>query len=590
MKYFTFQSLRRRDLWAGRPACRVAGHSGPACPLTRRGGLCLGVKRRRLAGRRVRVRAVVGANAPRRAGAGVFVWVFGCVFGWAFGRAGVVAAGLAALLTLAPLPARATDDFAPPTQEQVPRPAVQDQTARPAPQRDRPATQEPTVRSAENPTSPPEAETPTSEPDAPSATGFFRPGQVSGGVYFYRRDRRRYDRDLGRYQPNLNHASAQASLEYQSGFWGDVIGVDFGMFGAHDLFNKGAVDHEMGFVPWGDPWHPDWSKRSTDDGVSVYKAALKLKAGPVWARAGYFQPSGPGVLGVNWSFLPGTYRGVNAGMELDRLSVAVAWADEYKSPWFVNMNRFMKNDGETRVPWLWSSGVRYAFANGLTLELAYGESRGHLKNGNIKSSYAMPLGKGTLNVGYHLYLMDDSDDSGSGLNDNFDGLASLHYLFGRYDLAPWTLRLESTWARAPMSGPYSQGNFVYRLADRNGSAAGAYSVWWDARSDWNADNEKAFYAAVERKLDDLLPLPGVYVGAGAALGIDGRGWDSAEHLKEWAFTFDLGYIKPDGPLQGSFVKLHYTEYRNGTSKPSWTTYKNAFQSEHDLKILVGFLF
>ena len=120
--------------------------------------------------------------------------------------------------------------------------------------------------------------------------------------------------------------------------------------------NKGAVDHEMGFEPWGDPWHPDWSKRRTDDGVSVYKAALKAKAGPAWPRRDGSSPRGRGVLGVNWSIMPGTYRGVNAGADFGRLSLAAAWADEYKSPWFVNMNRFRKNDGETSVPWLWSAG------------------------------------------------------------------------------------------------------------------------------------------------------------------------------------------------------------------------------------------
>ena len=71
---------------------------------------------------------------------------------------------------------------------------------------------------------------------------------------------------------------------------------------------------------------------------------------------------------------------------------------------------------------------------------------------------------------------------------------------------------------------------------------------------------------------------------------DGRGYGTAEHLKEWAFTFDLNYVKPDGPLEGAFVKLHYTEYRNGTAQPSWGTYRNAFQSERDLKLLIGIPF
>lgn len=275
-----------------------------------------------------------------------------------------------------------------------------------------------------------------------TGTRFFDEAEVSGGLYFFRRDRRRYDVDKGRYGTNLNHASVQANADFVSGFAGGWLGFDFGVFGSHDLMNKGAVDHEMGFEPWGDPWHPDWSKRRTDDGVSVYKAALKAKAGPAWAKAGWFQPTGPGVLGVNWSIMPGTYRGVNAGADFGRLSLAAAWADEYKSPWFVNMNRFRKNDGETSVPWLWSAGVRYAFESGLTLELGYGASKDHLQNAHFKSSYRTGGGAGPLTMGYHAYFMNDSDDSGKSENDNFDGLASLHYLFGKYEVPPWTFRLE----------------------------------------------------------------------------------------------------------------------------------------------------
>ncbi len=75
-----------------------------------------------------------------------------------------------------------------------------------------------------------------------------------------------------------------------------------------------------------------------------------------------------------------------------------------------------------------------------------------------------------------------------------------------------------------------------------------------------------------------------------AMGWDGRGWGTSERLNEWAVNGDLGYVKPDGPLEGAFVKLHYTEYRNGTDAPSWSVYKNGFQSEHDFKILIGLPF
>ncbi len=427
-----------------------------------------------------------------------------------------------------------------------------------------------------------------------TGTRFFDDADISGGVYFFRRDRRRYDVETKRYATNLNHATAQANVDFVSGFVGDHLGFDFGVFAAHDALNKGAVDHEMGFVPWGNPWHPDWSRRKTEDGASVYKAALKFRAdstwGNYWAKAGYFQPTGPGVLGVNWSIMPGTYRGLNAGADWGRLSLAVAWADEYKSPWYRNTNQFMKNDGETHVPWMWSAGAKYVLENGLGLELAYGSSKGHLKNAHFKGSGTVELGPGALDLAYHLYAMDDSDDSGRSENDNFDGIALQHYVSAAYRVNAWTLRLEGTLTRAAVSSPYQQGQFAYRLTDRNGSSKGAYEPWWDARSDWNADNEKAVFAGFTRTLDDLLPLAGFYVGAGAGIGFDGKAYDTAEHFKEWAFTFDAGYVKPDGPLEGAFVKLHYTEYRNGTDKPSWTPYRNGFQSERDLKLFVGIPF
>ncbi len=426
-----------------------------------------------------------------------------------------------------------------------------------------------------------------------TGAAFFDDADLTGGVYYFQRDRRRYNNALGGYATNLDHTTLQGNVDFASGFLGNVIGVDFGVFGSTDIHNHGAVDHEMNFVPWSDPWHPDWSNTQTRDGVSIYKAAVKAKAGPVWGRAGYFQPSGPGVLGVNWSIMPGTYRGVNMGADVGKLSVALAWADEYKAPWYKNTNEFRKNDGESRVPWLWSAGARYGFTNGLTLEAAYGESKDHLKNAHFKSRYEVDLapggknGKRMLTLGYHLYAMDDSDDSGTNVNDNFAGIATQHYLFSRFDTDSWTMKLEATYTRAPVNSPDQVGYFAYRLTDRNGSSKGAYEAWWDARSDWNAHNETALYLGVERRLDDLLPVPGFSVGLGAALGWDGEAYGYSEHLKEWAFNFDIGYVKPDGPFKGAFIKLHYTEYKNDSSQPSWVAYKNAFQDEHDLKLFAG---
>ncbi len=420
-----------------------------------------------------------------------------------------------------------------------------------------------------------------------TGNAFFDDARITGGLYYFQRHRLRYSMEEDRYANNLDHISTQASMDVSSGMYRDVLGFDFGAFTSGDLRNRAAVDHEMGFVPWRDPWHAKWDRTDTVAGASIYKAHAKFTSGPVWGKAGYFQPSGPGVLGVNWSLLPGTYQGAEVGANFGKLSLAGAWVDKYKAPWYRDTYHFSQRDGETDVAWLASLGAKYAFENGLTLELAYGQSQGYLHNGHFKSGYTLPVGEGTFAVGYHLYGMADGDSSGSLARDHFSGVAWHHFLYSSYTQGAWTVRLESTYTVARQREAQHLGYFAYRLTVPSGSSKGAYDAWWDARSDWNADDEKAVFLGVSRTLDDLLPFAGMRAGAGAAYGWDGRGYGVSERLREGALTFDLGYIHPHGSLQGAWINLHYTEYWNGSAQPSWVGYQNAFQDERDLKIIAG---
>ncbi len=421
-----------------------------------------------------------------------------------------------------------------------------------------------------------------------TGTAFFDDAAANANLFYFQRYRARYALGGERYRTNLDHATAEAGAEFISGFIGGVAGLDFGAFGAVDFYNHGAPDHEMNFVPWRDPWHPKWDRTDNLDGASIYKANLKFKAGPVWGRAGYFQPSGPSTLGVNWSLYPGTYLGGEIGADFGPLSMSAVYASQYKAPWYSDTFRFKQNDGETDVDYLWSAGARYAFPQGLILEAAYGESQDYLKNAHLKGRYKTGLGEGSLEFGYQLYLMWDSDNSGS-VNDNFDGTAYQHYLFGVYSLQNWTLRLEGTYTLAPQDNPNQLGYFAYRLTVPNGSSKGAYEAWWDARSDWNHDREKAVFLGVSRNLDDIF-IKGFTLGAGYALGWDGKAYGYSERLREDAWTFDLKYTVREGFLKNAWAQLHFTIYHNYTSLPSWVGFKNAFQDERDLKFLVGIPF
>ena len=423
-----------------------------------------------------------------------------------------------------------------------------------------------------------------------TGTDFFDNASLNGSIVYFQRKRLRYDLNNRKMETNLNHATTQANMDFSSGFVANNIGLDFAAFGSLDLWSSGAPDHEMNFVPWSDPWHPDWSKQKTKDNASIYKAALKLKGGPAWAKAGLFQPSGPGVLGVNWSIFPGTYRGAEMGADFGGLSLSAAWADEYKAPWYYELYSFRKRDGETKVDYLWSMGARYTFENELSLELAYGESEDYLKNAHFKLNKTQTLGElQKLNYGYTLYTMADNDNSGS-LNDNFDGVAYQHYVHAKFETGPWTLKGEFTYTWAPANNQEQLGYFAYRLVNPNGGAKGAYDIWWDARSDWNHHKEKAIFAGVSRTLDDILPLAGFSAGISGAIGWDGKAYGYSQRLREQAWNLDLGYTMPDGFFKGSSAFIHFTEYNNSSSLQSWEGFKNAFQDERDIKILVSIPF
>lgn len=426
---------------------------------------------------------------------------------------------------------------------------------------------------------------------APENGGFWADSQFNATFYYFQRYRDRLDISRGDYGINLSHASTQLSLDFESAYLEDIIGFDFGIFGSMDLYNDGSVDHEMNFFPWRNPWQADWSKTETKDAASVYKALVKIKAGPAWARAGYFQPKGPGVLGVNWSFLPGTYQGAETGLDLDRLSLAFAWANQYKAPWFTRTYKFKKTDFSKgaddpkrlqEVDYLWSAGARYQISDGLNVELAYGESQNYLWNAHLKAKYNKSFDENSrIYLTWQSYLMNDQNGRGS-VDDNFASTAWQQYLAAVYDNGPWTLNLEFTYTKAPNDSPEHAGYFAYRLTRPSGGSKGAYEPWWDLRSDWNHHEEKAVFLKAGRKLDDL-GLQGVRAALSGAYGWGGKSWQTDKEFKEAAYGLDLSYTVDQGWLEGAVFALHFTRYDNKTTFGSWAPFANAFQDEHDIK-------
>jgi hypothetical protein len=69
------------------------------------------------------------------------------------------------------------------------------------------------------------------------AAGFVDDSSLTGSIFYWQRQRDRKEMDpqhgkYGQYDANLHHASANASLDFSSGYLANFIGLDLAAFGA----------------------------------------------------------------------------------------------------------------------------------------------------------------------------------------------------------------------------------------------------------------------------------------------------------------------------------------------------------------------
>lgn len=439
------------------------------------------------------------------------------------------------------------------------------------------------------------------------AAGFIDDSTLTGGIYYWQRERDRKDlnrltegkenKDYGKYTTNLSHATWNANLDFQSGFAADMFGLDIAAFTAIEMAedSKSAHPNEIAFSSSNKAYKEKY--RGDKSGVSLYKAAAKFKYGPVWARAGYIQPTGQTLLAPHWSFMPGTYQGAEAGANFDygeagALSFSYMWTNEYKAPWHLEMDHFYQNDRKTKVDYLHSLGARYDFKNDLVLEAAFGQARGYVDQYFAKASYQFPVAGSPLSTSYQFYGARDKASDHT-INDIYDGMAWLQALTFGYKIGQVDLRLEGTWVKAEGQ----QGYFLQRMTPTYASSNGRLDVWWDNRSDFNANDEKAVFFGAMYDLKNW-DLPGWSVGASYVYAWDARPatWQlvngqamdyPTNKIKESAYSLDASYTVQEGRAKGTIFKLHFTQYDNHSDIPSrGGGYGNIFQDERDVKFMV----
>ncbi len=434
-------------------------------------------------------------------------------------------------------------------------------------------------------------------PPSAVAEGFIDDSTINGGIYYWQRDRDRKDLEVGsntygEMVSNLEHATFNANLEFNSGYAANMFGLDLAAYAAWELNDGGpAYPNEIGFSNANTVWEEKWD--GDKSGATIYRAAAKFKHGPSWAQAGYIQPKGQSLLAPHWSFMPGTYRGIEAGANFDNagngaLSFSYMWADEYKAPWYKEMYDLRQADAKTQVDYVHSLGAKYDFKNSLVLEAAFGQAADYMDQYFAKVAYTIPLAEKGIPLSYQFYAANDKVSGGpSNPNDVYDGTAWLQALTFSHESGPFNFRLEGTWAKAEGN----QGYFLQRMTPSYASSNGRLDVWWDSRSDWNANGEKAVFIGGIYNLAGW-ELPELSVGVSYAYGWDAKPssnpiYNQSQRLKESAINFDLMYQIKHGKAKDTSFKLHYTKYDNHSDLASYQGgFSNIFQDETDVKFIV----
>lgn len=76
------------------------------------------------------------------------------------------------------------------------------------------------------------------------AEGFIDDSTLTGGIYYWQRERDRKDvTDGDKYKTNLSHSTSNANLDFQSGYAADMFGLDIAAFTAIEMAENGDSSH-----------------------------------------------------------------------------------------------------------------------------------------------------------------------------------------------------------------------------------------------------------------------------------------------------------------------------------------------------------
>ncbi len=338
---------------------------------------------------------------------------------------------------------------------------------------------------------------------------------------------------------DLDYTDYNIILGFQSGYHKDTVGINLGGYFSGSAYNRGGCAEISQCTGWG----------QNDDRNGTFKlttASLKLKGGNANGEIGLIQ-GGVGTIGNTWSFVPGTYTGAKGFLALGDWTLGYMAADSHTPPWQLGESdypttRSTTGTSEVDFNFLHSLGLTGA-VGGLSLNLGVGQANINRSNDDNTSfkfaaDYAFSNG---ISLGFDTYGVDSEIDYG--------GYGAHYALKFAMPVASWTWNSELQYTLT------KNGNeFAPRTVNQYGSNNGTFSVWWDALSDWNQDEQIAWSNRASTSFGD-----GWFAYAGVIVA-NGTNNQAAivQFDNEWAINGTIGYSVPRGALKGATIRLHAT--------------------------------
>lgn len=357
----------------------------------------------------------------------------------------------------------------------------------------------------------------------------------------------------------LNYSSYNLIMDFASGYHDDWIGVDVGGYLSGDLYNDSqqAADGRYLCNEISTCQEQDWGAGEGQQ-LKLYRAALKFKVGDTFdGRFGMLQSNGNGAVGNVWSFVPGTYRGLELNTDLSGHKLTYFVADQFTAPWLLHEDDY--------APSLWSdtswSAIHSIGLNGAFGDLSY--QVGISSAQDVAYASDIDWGAGEVNgytdeqdnTSYKVYAKYAINDTTSlafdfyGTDDDakYDGLGYLTGLAFAKSFGDITWNSELRYADSD-NGTEVVPRTIYTYGMTNGN----WSQWWDALSDWNQAEELSWYNRVSFNHGNGW---NTYVGVGYGTGADEK---YSAYESEYAVNGTVSYSLQSGALKGATMRLHGT--------------------------------